>query len=103
MNEENQPIQLAVEFVVPIILHTKEVVENTALSEEDKILIESGFWTKEEAVSFYTFMMTMNSFAASRTEFLSAFRAVTAAYNKQKSGLILPNLNNGNSNIIVPS
>lgn len=99
--QQEGPIQIPVELVVPFMIHTDEVVEGAQLAPEDEILIEQGFWTRDEAVSFYSYLMTLNALASSRTEFVNTFRAVKESYNRHKSGLLLPP-DRGGSSLIIP-
>lgn len=96
-----ETIQIPVELVLPLVIHTKETTEGAVLSEEDEILIKEGFMTRQEAVSFYSFQMLVSGIASSRTEFITLMRSVMEVYNRNNSKLIKPAQPKGGGRIIT--
>jgi len=78
---------------VPVFLPNDDLIENLKdkLPEGSKALVDSGYMTVEEVISFHQWHLMMCELGSNHAEFLNVFRAIKQELSRpQKSNLLLP-------------
>lgn len=88
----NETKNVGVPLTIPILVPGDELIQNYdgQLPATTEKLIESGWLTKEEALSYHNYHMNMCEIASNMDEFLNIYRAVKQELSRKESGIILP-------------